>query len=124
MSDPKPLTVDEVRDWPALGPLTLDPRRVLALFEALERAEKERDEARTAQAASWNETQALIRAIRSEGGKVTAGAFEWEVSFPSLRSVAERQREACEEVVAVYSSDSDLLKKVRATPLVTDGGEK
>lgn len=40
----RPLTHDEVRTWPALGPMNLDPRRVWMLLDELAQLRKERDE--------------------------------------------------------------------------------
>jgi hypothetical protein len=35
MSPVPPLTRDEVEKWPALGPMSLNPARVLALFDRI-----------------------------------------------------------------------------------------
>lgn len=48
---------------------------------------------------------------------------ERDAARAALRDVAVRQREACEEVVAVYGTGehwSEVLRLVAATPLVTD----
>jgi hypothetical protein len=124
MSDAKPYTAQGL----PLGLMhylgDLDPDRVLATIEALERVTKERDDALAAESVTAKDYYRVVaRAEKAEAERDDARAYIAKLeSEPSPRSVAERQREACCRMVSANSDDFELVGIVRATPLVTDGG--
>lgn len=77
---------------------------VLVSVEALERAERERDE-------QLEDSERIIAALVRERDALKS----------ALKTVAVRQREACAQ--HTFSDAVEEVEAVRATPLVTEGGE-